>query len=124
MPIVKTKKAMDELKPGQVYVPEWLDVDHFSANQIASISMFQVFFSSLSGVVAYRKQSQNDRSYIHKKLVLYMGASLLIGSLMGGVSSKYLSSESINFVFGFLAILAVILMLNSSSRRTSTNPNR
>ncbi|MBE3569728.1 MAG: sulfite exporter TauE/SafE family protein [Bacillales bacterium] len=97
--------------PLLLYVPDWLNVGHFTAKQVSSISMFQVFFSSLSGVIAYWKLSKNDVSFIHKGLVLYMGGSILIGSLIGGMCSKFLPSESINIVYGVLAILAVLLMI-------------
>ncbi|WP_422677889.1 sulfite exporter TauE/SafE family protein, partial [Bacillus smithii] len=97
--------------PLLLYVPDWLNVSHFTAKQVSSISMFQVLFSSLSGVIAYWKVSKKDVSFVHKGLVLYMGGSILIGSLIGGVCSKFLPSESINIVYGVLAVLAVLLMI-------------
>lgn len=40
-----------------------------------------------------------------------MGVSILGGSLIGAALSQYLSNDSINLVYGILAIIAVILML-------------
>ncbi|RXT07925.1 sulfite exporter TauE/SafE family protein [Ammoniphilus sp. CFH 90114] len=95
--------------PLLLYVPDLLGVAQFSAQEVSSISMFQVLFASLAGVLAFRKHG--GENVIHKRLVLYMGVSILIGSLLGGIVSRYLPSAMINLVYGVLAILAVVLML-------------
>jgi len=97
--------------PLLLFVPDWLGVARFSPQEVSSISMFQVFFASLSGVLAFRKRNGKGSPLIHAGLVKDMGISILAGSLLGGVLSKYLSSESINLVYGILAIAAVVLML-------------
>ncbi|WP_134704417.1 sulfite exporter TauE/SafE family protein [Ammoniphilus sp. YIM 78166] len=102
--------------PLLLYVPDWLGVAEFNAQEVSSISMFQVLFASLTGVLAFRKQ--NDANVIHKSLVLYMGISILIGSLLGGLASRYLPSSTINLVYGILAVIAVILMLIPSKGKT------
>ncbi|WP_336788513.1 sulfite exporter TauE/SafE family protein [Paenibacillus sp. MMO-177] len=98
--------------PLLLFVPSSLGVAHFSAHEVSSLSMFQVFFSSLAGVLAFRnkKNSKND-AQIHSGLVLYMGISILCGSLLGGISSKYLDGDAINIIYGILALVAVVLML-------------
>ena len=50
-------------------------------------------------------------SVIHKGLVIYMGISILAGSLIGGYISGMLQGDVINLIYGILAVLAVILML-------------
>lgn len=97
--------------PLLLFVPDWLNVAHFTAQEVSSISMFQVFFSSLSGVLAFRRNHGKGSPLIHKGLVKDMGISILVGSLLGGFISRYLTGESINLVYGILAIVAVILML-------------
>lgn len=57
--------------PLLLYVPDLLGVAQFNAQEVSSISMFQVLFASLAGVLAFRKL--NDTGVIHKGLVLYMG---------------------------------------------------
>ncbi|WNQ14057.1 sulfite exporter TauE/SafE family protein [Paenibacillus aurantius] len=94
-----------------LYVPAMAGVAHFSANEVSSISMFQVFFASLSGVLAFRQNSKAGPAAINKGLVLYMGSSILAGSLIGGFLSGRLSGDIINLIYGILAVLAVILML-------------
>lgn len=97
--------------PLLLYIPSLFGVAHFSAHEVSSISMFQVFFASLAGVLAFRKKSNNDLSVIHKGLVMYMGGSILSGSLIGGFLSGTLNGNGINLIYGILAVLAVILML-------------
>lgn len=97
--------------PLLLFVPSALGAAVFSAQQVSSISMFQVFFASLAGVLSYRKNNATEASLIHKGLVIYMGGSILIGSLLGGISSKYIPSHIMNVIYGLLAIAAVVLML-------------
>jgi len=97
--------------PLLLFVPAWLGVAHFTSQEVSSISMFQVFFASLSGVLAFRKRNGKDSALLHKGLVKDMGVSILVGSLLGGFLSRFLSSEGINLVYGILAIVAVVLML-------------
>ena len=52
--------------PLLLYVPDWLGVAHFNPLEVSSISMFQVLFASLAGVVAFRKR--NDSNVIHNSL--------------------------------------------------------
>ncbi|MGP0576753.1 sulfite exporter TauE/SafE family protein [Paenibacillus peoriae] len=97
--------------PLLLYIPSLFGVAHFSSHEVSSISMFQVFFSSLAGILAFSKRKQSDTSFINKSLVIYMGSSILIGSLVGGIISGDLDNNVINLVYGIIAIIAVILML-------------
>nr|WP_120465381.1 sulfite exporter TauE/SafE family protein [Paenibacillus aceti] len=104
--------------PLLLYVPDLLQVGNFTPKEVSGISMFQVFFSSLAGVLAYKKHSKTAESLMHKGLISNMGVSILIGSLAGSISSKYLPSETINIIYGVLAVIAVIMMMvpNRGSR--------
>ncbi|HEY2493414.1 MAG TPA: sulfite exporter TauE/SafE family protein [Paenibacillus sp.] len=100
--------------PLLLFVPSSLGIANFTAQEVSGISMFQVFFASLAGVLAFRKKgkkSKTETSLIHKGLVLNMGISILLGSLIGGYVSKFLAEDSINIIYGVLAIVAVVLMV-------------
>lgn len=99
--------------PLLLYVPPLFGAAHFSAHEVSSISMFQVFFASLAGVLAFQKRSKGKMgpSVVHKGLVVYMGISILAGSLIGGYISGMLQGDVINLIYGILAVLAIILML-------------
>ncbi|WP_339233652.1 sulfite exporter TauE/SafE family protein [Paenibacillus sp. FSL R5-0517] len=107
--------------PLLLYVPPLFGVAHFTAHEVSSISMFQVFFASLAGVLAFQKNSKGklEPPVIHKGLVVYMGSGILAGSLIGGYISGLLQGDVINLIYGILALLAVILML--IPRRGSDN---
>lgn len=96
--------------PLLLFVPSSLGLAYFTAQEVSTISMFQVFFASLAGILAYRRKPETA-ALVHKGLVTYMGASILVGSMIGGFTSRYLLDSTINLVYGILAIIAVVLML-------------
>ncbi|WP_345241923.1 sulfite exporter TauE/SafE family protein [Pontibacillus salipaludis] len=91
--------------PMVLYIPPLLGFAAFSAHAAAGIVAVQVFVASFGGVWGYRKGN-----YLHKKLILYMGISILLGSLLGGFGASYLSEKVVNIVYGVLALIAVAMM--------------
>lgn len=98
--------------PLLLFIPPLFGLESFSAHEVAVISIFQVFFSSLSGIVGYGLQSKKTKNrFIHVSLAVWMGSSILIGSLIGGMWSAWFEEQTINVIYGILAVLAVVLML-------------
>lgn len=91
--------------PMFLYIPSILGFAAFTAHEVSGISAIQVFFATIGGVWAYRKGG-----YLNKQLIIYMGASILIGSFIGGFGSRFLSEGSVNFVYAILATIAVVMM--------------
>lgn len=91
--------------PMLLYIPPMFGIIAFTAHEVSGISAVQVFFASLAGVWAYRKSG-----YINKSLVVYMGGSILIGSLIGSYGSQFLSENGVNIVYGILALIAAVMM--------------
>lgn len=91
--------------PMLLYIPPILGVATFTAHEVSGISAVQVFFATIGGVWAYRKGG-----YLNKTLIIYMGASILIGSFIGGYGSKLMSEGGINLVYGILALIAAVMM--------------
>lgn len=91
--------------PMLLYIPPLFGLVAFSAHEVSGISAVQVFFATIGGVWAYRKGG-----YLNKQLILYMGASILIGSFIGGFGSKAMSEEGINVIYGVLALIAAVMM--------------
>ncbi|WP_066062417.1 sulfite exporter TauE/SafE family protein [Neobacillus soli] len=91
--------------PMLLLIPSALGVAHFTAHEVSGITAIQVFFATLSGVWAYRKGG-----FLNKKLIGYMGVSILIGSFVGGFGSTHLPESGINIVYGILALIAVVMM--------------
>ncbi|UFJ41752.1 sulfite exporter TauE/SafE family protein [Brevibacillus humidisoli] len=91
--------------PMLLYIPSALGVAVYTAHEVSGISAVQVFFATLSGVWALRKDN-----LIHYKLVVYMGSAIILGSFAGGYGGKYLAPETINLIYGSLAAIAAIMM--------------
>jgi uncharacterized protein len=91
--------------PMLLYIPPLFGLAAFSAHEVSGISAVQVFFATIGGVWAYRKGG-----YLNKTLIGYMGSSILIGSLIGGLGSRFMTEGGINVVYGILALIAAIMM--------------
>src|SRR5690625_2427243 len=91
--------------PLLLYLPPLLNVGAFSAAEVAGISSIQVFFASIAGVWAFRKDG-----YLNKRLILIMGISVLIGSFVGGFGSEYLTNTTINLVYAIMATIAATML--------------
>ncbi|RXF81042.1 sulfite exporter TauE/SafE family protein [Bacillus subtilis] len=91
--------------PMLLYIPSLVGVMSLTAHEVSGIGAIQVFFATLGGVWAYRKSG-----LLNKALMIYMGSSILLGSVLGSYFSHYISEKGINFIYGILAIIAVILM--------------
>lgn len=91
--------------PMLLYIPPLLGFAAFSAHEVSGISAIQVVFATIAGVWAYRKSG-----YLNKTLIIYMGTAILIGSFVGGYSSRVMSESAINVVYAVLATIATIMM--------------
>ncbi|MFS0785181.1 sulfite exporter TauE/SafE family protein [Shouchella sp. 1P09AA] len=91
--------------PMLLFIPPMLGFTAFSAHEVSGISAVQVFFAALAGVWAYR-----GTGYLHRKLIIYMGSSILIGSFIGAFASNFFPESSVNLVYALLATIAVVLM--------------
>lgn len=92
--------------PMLLYIPPLLGLTALTSHEVSGVNAVQVFFASISGVWAYRKDN-----YLNKQLIIYMGSSVLIGGLIGSFASDLLSENMINLVYAILATIAVFLML-------------
>jgi uncharacterized protein len=91
--------------PMVLYIPPLLGLTALSAHNVSGVVAAQVFFATLTGVLAYRKGG-----YLNKGLIIYMGTSILVGSSIAGYASQWLPNSMVNLVYGFLAIIAAVLM--------------
>lgn len=91
--------------PLLLFIPPLLGLASFTPHEVSGITAVQVFFSTLSGMLAYKKSG-----FLFKSLIIYMGISVLAGSFIGGYGSDLLSDRGVNTVYGMLAAAAAILM--------------
>ncbi|MBI4846956.1 MAG: sulfite exporter TauE/SafE family protein [Nitrospirae bacterium] len=91
--------------PLLLYVPPLLGVGHLDMKQVAAISMVQVLFASLTGLIVH-----NKNRFVSKSLLLYMGICNAIGNLAGSLFSKYAKSAFLLAIFATMAVIASIVM--------------
>lgn len=91
--------------PLLLYIPSLIGIGVISMKTAAGITMVQSLAGSLSGLVVHRKNK-----FVHLPLVIYMGVSGIIGSLIGSVFSKQMDSEAMLGIFAFMALFATVLM--------------
>lgn len=91
--------------PMLLYIPPAFGLVAYTAHEVAGISAVQVFFATISGVLALRKEK-----VINYSLVAYMGSAIILGSFAGGYGGQFLSGDAINLVYGILAVIAAIMM--------------
>lgn len=91
--------------PMLLYIPTLLGVGAFTSHEVAGISAVQVFFATIGGVWAYK-----NSGYLNMRLIVYMGSAILLGSLIGGYGSVFLTEIQIDVVYAFLATIAAVMM--------------
>jgi uncharacterized membrane protein YfcA len=91
--------------PMILYIPVLLGFAGYTSHEVSGITAIQVFFATFAGAWAYRKSNDMD-----KTLVVYMGASILIGSFVGSFSANLLNEHAVNVVYTLLATIAAIMM--------------
>ncbi|WP_454861170.1 sulfite exporter TauE/SafE family protein [Peribacillus frigoritolerans] len=91
--------------PMLLFIPPIFGLAAFSAHDVTGISAVQVLFASIGGIWSYRKSG-----HLNKTLILYMGISVLIGSVVGSFGSQTMSENGVNIVYGILALIAAVMM--------------
>ncbi|RFT68017.1 sulfite exporter TauE/SafE family protein [Bacillus clarus] len=91
--------------PMILYIPVVLGFAGYTAHEVSGITAVQVFFATFAGAWAYRKSNDMD-----KTLVVYMGASILMGSFIGSFGANVLDEHAVNIVYTVLATIAAIMM--------------
>jgi len=92
--------------PLLLYVPPLLGLGSIDVKSITGLTMAQGFFSALTAMFFYHKNA-----LVNKSLVLTLGSSLFLSSLVGSLVSKQVPDGPLLLVFGTLALIASIMML-------------
>lgn len=92
--------------PLLLYAPPLFGLASIDVKSITGLTMAQGFFSALTAVFYYHKNAQVNRS-----LVLTLGLSLFLSSLIGALVSKKVPDGPLLLVFATLALIAAVMML-------------
>jgi hypothetical protein len=94
------------MAPLLLYVPPLFGLDPLPMRIVAGLTIAQGLLGCLSGAVSHRRFR-----FVSGRLSLFMGISIFIAAMVGGVSSHYVSNEILLFLFACLALSASFLML-------------
>jgi uncharacterized membrane protein YfcA len=92
--------------PLLLYVPPFLGFSGIDIKSITGLTMAQGFFSAVSAMFFYHKNA-----LVNKSLVITLGLSLFLSSLIGSLISKNVPDGPLLMVFGVLAFIAAVMML-------------
>lgn len=90
--------------PLLLYVPPILGQPLMDMKAVAGITVVQSLAASLAGIIGH------GRRRIHTKLVAFMGGAVAIGSLIGGLTSYWVSGAALQILFAGLGLLAGVLL--------------
>ena len=103
------------MAPLLLYVPPLLGFEPLSMHTVAGLTIVQGLVACISGVIVHRRFNS-----VSVRLAGWMGATIFITALLGGVGSGYVSNHLLLLVFGALALLAAILMLKPGAQEKKT----
>lgn len=86
------------------FVPPLLGFERFTAQTVAAIVVSQVFFSSLIGGLAHLRHGR-----IRGSLATTAGVYSAVGSLAGGVASRWATEDFLLLLFGIITLSVSLL---------------
>ncbi len=92
--------------PALYFGPPALGLEAIDVKSITGLTMTQGFFASFSAVLLYRAER-----LVSRPLVVTLGGSLFLSSLVGSALSKAVPDRPLLLIFGALAVAAALLML-------------
>ena len=91
--------------PLLLYVPPLLGVGSLDIKTVAGVTMAQVLAASVMGAWTHGRGAM-----LHRRLALWGGAAMALGSLAGAVGSRFVGGRVLLLVFALMATAALLLM--------------
>ncbi|HSD51458.1 MAG TPA: sulfite exporter TauE/SafE family protein [Candidatus Methylomirabilis sp.] len=98
--------------PLLLYVPGGLGLGVLDMKMAAALSMAQVFFAAAAGAIFH-----GVHGTVHRGLAICAGAGAAVGSLLGGIGSRWISSWGLLLAFALMATLGAGLMWAAPEER-------
>ena len=108
--------------PLLLYIPPWLGTGRLDVHEVTAITMVQVFAAAASGIAGHMREG-----FVDKDLVLNLGAGMMIGSLVGAVTSHWMPPAALQAIFASMAAAGALMMLSLGGRTPnalSASPGR
>jgi hypothetical protein len=103
--------------PLLLYVPGGLGLGTMDMKVVAALSMVQVFFAAATGAIAHGVHGS-----VHRELAISAGAAAALGSLIGGIGSRWVSSWGLLLVFALMATLGAGLLWIAPDEHEGDSP--
>ena len=87
------------------YVPPLLTVGSLDIKLVAGVTMAQVLAAAVMGAWTHGRGAM-----VHRRLALWSGTAMALGSLSGAVGSRYVEGRTLLIVFALMATAALLLM--------------
>jgi uncharacterized membrane protein YfcA len=94
------------MAPLLLYVPPLFGFEPLPMRMVAGLTIVQGLVACISGALSHRQFRM-----VSERLSLYMGISIFIAAMAGGVGAGYVSNQILLFIFASLAFSAAFLML-------------
>ncbi|MGE5850705.1 MAG: sulfite exporter TauE/SafE family protein [Candidatus Methylomirabilota bacterium] len=98
--------------PLLLYVPSLLGLGNLDMKVVSALTMVQVFFAAATGAIVH-----GVRGSVHRELAVSAGAGAVLGSLLGAIGSRWVSSWGLLLVFALMATLGAGLMWAAPEER-------
>jgi len=105
------------MAPLLLYVPPLFGFNPFSMHIVAGLTIIQGLVACVSGVIVHKRFNS-----VSGRLAGWMGITIFVAALAGGAGSEYVSHRFLLLIFGSLAFLAAVLMLQSDKNKGDSPP--
>ncbi len=93
------------MAPLLLYVPGWFGFPPLPMKVVAGLTIVQGLLACLSGALTHRKFH-----FVSAKLTLWMGTTIFVMALIGGVAAGHVSNNLLLILFAGMAMVAAILI--------------
>lgn len=103
------------MAPLLLYMPPIFGFEPLSMHTVAGLTIVQGLVACISGTIIHNRYKS-----VSRRLAVWMGATIFVSSLFGGVWSHYVSQHVLLLIFGLLALFAATLMLKPNLGKDKT----
>lgn len=94
------------MAPLLLFIPQLFGFEVLSMQTVAGLTIIQGLLASITGTL-----SHYHFRMVSVKLSIYMGLSIFITAMIGGIGSRYVSNEVLLFLFACMAMCSALFIL-------------
>lgn len=98
------------MAPLLLFLPPLFGFAAFTMKTVTGLTIFQALIACVCGALSHKRYN-----YLSNSLVIYMGSSIFLASLAGGLSTNFVSNNLLLFLFATMAVIAALLILRKEA---------